>query len=122
MKNRKHILVIDDVTTNLRYIGEVLKESYALSMAKSGEQALKQLAKNVPDLILLDLKMPGMDGFKFLSNIKDDEKYKDVQVIVLTADNQDESESKALELGAVDFIKKPFTPDDMLERINRVLG
>lgn len=122
MISKKHILVVDDVTTNLRYIGEVLKDDYSLSMARSGEQALKMLEKNVPDLILLDLKMPGMDGFKLLSSIKEDERFKDVAVFILTADNQDESMNKALSMGAVDFIKKPFTPGDMLERINKVLG
>lgn len=122
MKNRKHILIVDDVTTNLRYIGEVLKDNYTLSMAKSGEQAFKMLEKALPDLILLDVKMPGMDGFSVISKLSDDDRYKDIPVIFLSADSQEETEIKGLKLGAVDFISKPFSPEEIQQRIREVLG
>lgn len=119
---KKHILVVDDVTTNLRYIGEILKEKYSLSMAKSGTQALKMMEKNVPKLILLDIKMPEMDGYELLEKIKADIRYSDIPVIFLTADSEDGIESKCLRMGASDFIKKPFEPEVMLTRIERILA
>lgn len=121
MKNKKQILIVDDVPTNLRCLGEVLKENYFLSMAKSGEQALKNLEKVVPDLILLDVKMPEMDGYETLERIKGDIRYKDIPVIFLTADTEAGSELKGLRMGASDFIKKPFEPEIILERIEKVL-
>ncbi|MBO7334207.1 MAG: response regulator [Lachnospiraceae bacterium] len=121
MKSKKHILIVDDVTTNLRYIGEVLKENYILSMAKSGEQVFKILEKARPDLILLDIKMPQMDGFTVFSKLSSDEKFNSIPVIFLSGDNQEENEVKGIELGAKDFIRKPFDPDDMVLRIERAL-
>lgn len=120
-KNKKHILVVDDVTTNLHCVGEVLKEKYILSMAKSAEQAFKILEKNVPHMIILDIKMPGMDGFEFLEKIRGDIRFATVPVIFLTADKQEEYESKCLRMGASDFIRKPFSADVMLSRIERIL-
>ncbi len=121
MKSKKHILIVDDVTTNLRYIGEVLKENYILSMAKSGEQVFKILEKARPDLILLDIKMPQMDGFTVFSKLSSDEKFNSIPVIFLSGDNQEENEVKGIELGAKDFIRKPFDPEDMVLRIERAL-
>ncbi len=92
MKSKKHILIVDDVTINLRYIAEILKDNYSLSMAKSGEQALKILNKTAVDLILLDVKMPVMDGFDVLRELSADKKYKDIPVILLTADNNDSTQ------------------------------
>ncbi|MBO7599880.1 MAG: response regulator, partial [Lachnospiraceae bacterium] len=105
----------------LRYIGEVLKENYILSMAKSGEQVFKILEKARPDLILLDIKMPQMDGFTVFSKLSSDEKFNSIPVIFLSGDNQEENEVKGIELGAKDFIRKPFDPDDMVLRIERAL-
>lgn len=121
-KNKKHVLVVDDVTTNLRYIGEILKEEYMLTMAKSGSQALKLMEKNVPDIILLDIKMPEMDGFELLEIIKNDDRYKQIPVVFLTADNEADNVEKSIGLGASDLIKKPFRPDEMLDRIAKVLN
>ncbi|MCR4961163.1 MAG: diguanylate cyclase [Lachnospiraceae bacterium] len=121
-KNKKHILVVDDVTTNLRYIGEVLKDKYTLSMAKSATQALKLMEKSIPDLILLDIKMPVMDGYEMLKTLKGDARYSEVPVIFLTADADEENETKGLRMGASDFIKKPFVPEVMLSRIERILS
>lgn len=121
MKNRKHILVIDDVTTNLRCLGEVLKDFYSVSMVKSGAQALKLMKKTKPDLVLLDVKMPEMDGYETFSHMKEDEELSSVPVIFLTADKADESEIKGRKMGAADYIKKPFEPVEMLKRIEYIL-
>ncbi len=121
MKPKKHILIVDDVTTNLRCIGEILKDTYSLSMAKSGEQALQMLGKIKPDLCLLDVKMPGIDGYETLSKIRAIPSLKDMPVVFLTADNKEEGMLKGLSLGAVDFIKKPLQPDEMKERIAKAI-
>lgn len=69
MERRKHILIVDDVSTNLKCEGEVLKGKYRMSMAKSGEQALELLEETIPDLILMDVIMPGMDGYETMLKI-----------------------------------------------------
>lgn len=121
MKNRKHILIVDDVTTNLRFLGEVLKDGYSLSMAKSGKQALKILEKTFPNLILLDVKMPEMDGYETFSRIRENSKTADIPIIFLSADTQKENEEKGLSLGASAFIHKPFDPASLVEIVDRIL-
>lgn len=121
MKNRKHILVVDDVTANLKCMGELLKEEYILSMAKSGEQALQVAEKIHPDLILLDVKMPGMDGYETLEKLNNDPLISDIPVIFITADRENESKIRGLKLGAKDFIRKPYVPEIMLGRISNCL-
>ncbi len=91
MKVKKHILIVDDVTTNLKCVGEILRNDYALSMAKSGEQALQMIGKVKPDLVLLDVKMPGMDGYETFKAMKENPDTADVPVIFLTADTENGS-------------------------------
>lgn len=117
----KHILMVDDAATNLRMAAEVLQPYYRLSMAKSGKQALKFLEKNIPDLILLDIKMPEMDGYQVLERIRLNPKTAAVPIIFLTADTETESEIRGIQMGAIDFITKPFAEDVMLARIEKVL-
>ena len=118
---QKHILIVDDVTTNLKCAGEVLKDTFKLSMAKSGKQALLYLKKTKPDLILLDINMPDMDGYQTMKSIKSNPDFADIPVIFLTAKSESESEIKGFKLGAMDFIRKPFEPEVMLGRINKIL-
>lgn len=121
MKVKKHILIVDDVTTNLKCVGEILRNDYALSMAKSGEQALQMIGKVKPDLVLLDVKMPGMDGYETFKAMKENPDTADVPVIFLTADTENGSEVKGLKLGASDFIRKPYEPEIMIGRIEKAL-
>ncbi len=121
MDRKKHILIVDDVTTNLKLAADVLKDQYQLSMAKSGAQALEFLKKAKPDLILLDVRMPGMDGYETLEQIKSNSETANIPVVFLTVDDQRESEIKGLKMGAMDFILKPFEPEIMLSRINKIL-
>ena len=121
MDAKKHILIVDDVTTNLKVAGDVLKDKYQLSMAKSGAQALEFLKKAKPDLILLDVRMPGMDGYETLEHIKSNVETSNIPVVFLTVDDKRESEIKGLKMGAMDFILKPFEPDIMLSRIEKIL-
>lgn len=117
----KHILMIDDVTINLRCVNEVLKDEYEVSMAKSGKQAFSLLKQNKPDLILLDISMPEMDGFQVMERLQSSSETKDIPVIFLTGESDYEKEAKCLKVGAMDFIRKPFEPDILLERIRKAL-
>jgi len=119
--NMKHILLVDDNTTNLKMAGQVLQPYYQVSMAKSGKQALAFLKKSIPDLILLDLLMPEMDGYQTMEEIKLNPETANIPIIFLTADKQRDSEIRSLQLGALDFITKPFEEEVMLSRIEKVL-
>ncbi|MBE5852480.1 MAG: diguanylate cyclase [Lachnospiraceae bacterium] len=121
MEEKKHILMVDDVTTNLKCASEVLSDRYKVSMVKSGAQALKFLEKTMPDLILLDISMSDMDGYETLSHIKMNPKWTDIPVVFLTANVDGESEIKGLKMGAMDYIRKPFAPDVMLSRVEKIL-
>lgn len=119
MKQKKHILMVDDVATNLKCAGEVLKSNYEISKAKSGQEALKALPEIKPDMIILDINMPEMDGFETMVKIKEISGYKEIPVIFLTADAEEESRLRGFKLGAVDFIRKPFDPMFLISRIER---
>lgn len=114
---KKHILVVDDVPANLKYAEQLLGERYRLTLAVSGAQALKFLTKAEPDLILLDINMPEMDGCTVLTRLKGTPATEKIPVIILTSDADSAMEIKCLALGAVDFIRKPFVTEIMLSRI-----
>ncbi|MCR5742177.1 MAG: diguanylate cyclase [Lachnospiraceae bacterium] len=117
----KHILVVDDNKTNLAAAKAALADIYKVTPVLSGVQALKFMENNTPDLILLDINMPEMDGFEVLSMIQEKHSDKSIPVIFLTADNDAATENRCLELGALDFIAKPFVPNVMRARIARIL-
>ena len=117
----KHILVVDDTPTNLSFVENVLKDKYKLALAKSGTRALKYLEKTQVDLVLLDIMMEEMDGFETFEHIRQLPKNKNTPVVFLTADVNVENEIKGLKMGAVDFIRKPFVPEIMLNRIGHIL-
>lgn len=116
------ILVVDDDTSNLRMASRILSaEQMRVSCLKSGEDALTFLHNNRPDLILLDVHMPGMDGFETLASIRADHETADIPVIFLTADDDSNTETRGLEAGAKDFIKKPFVPEVLLLRVRHTM-
>ncbi len=120
-EQKYHILVVDDNQMNLLLIKKILSKSYDVSTAISGKAAFEHLENGSVDMILLDLRMPEMDGFEFLEIIKKDEKLKDIPIICLTADDDHDSELRCFELGVLDFITKPFIAEIMLMRISRIL-
>lgn len=122
MKSKKQILVIDDVSTNLRFVAEVLKDTYSVSLAKSGDQAFKIMEKIVPDLILLDVKMPEMDGFEVFEKILADENKKDIPVVFLTADSLEEYEEKCTSMGAKGYFRKPLSYDPFVKFIDDIFS
>lgn len=113
----KHILVVDDNLSILKQLEAQLTPSYSVSLANSGSLALKIARQEQPDLILLDVEMPDMDGFDTIAAIKKDPIFQHIPVIFLTANQDTETEIKALEAGAVDFITKPVNKDILNHRI-----
>ncbi|MBD5504666.1 MAG: response regulator [Lachnospiraceae bacterium] len=116
----KHILLVDDVATNLKCEELILRNRYQVTMVKSGREALECLQTVIPDLVLLDIRMHEMDGYEVLKHMKEDPKTAAVPVILLTADTEQESEERGIALGAIDFIRKPIEPQLLLERIEAV--
>lgn len=114
---KKVVLVVDDSITNLKFIEKTICAYYDVVLAQSGMQALKYLKNHVPDLILLDIHMPYMDGYETIVEIKKIPSAEQIPVIFLTASEHSNDEIKGLELGAVDFIIKPFVAQSMLQRI-----
>ena len=103
------ILIVDDVPTNIKILGETLREDYEVVFATSGPKALEiAFADDPPDLILLDIMMPEMDGYEVCRQLKADAGARDIPVIFISAKGEVEDETKGLEMGAVDYIIKPF--------------
>lgn len=116
-----HILVVDDEPMNLRIAERMLEKSFRVSCVNSGREALEFLRKEIPQLILLDLHMPELDGFQILRILKEQEDCRDIPVIFLTADNDRDMEVKCFQEGALDFITKPFIAEIMISRVKRIL-
>lgn len=116
------ILVVDDDTSNLKMASYILGGAQMrVSCLKAGGDAVRFLQENRPDLILLDVHMPGMDGFQTMQAIRENETAADIPVIFLTADDDSDTEKRGLELGAQDFIKKPFVPEVLLLRVRHTI-
>jgi sigma-B regulation protein RsbU (phosphoserine phosphatase) len=117
-ESKPSILVVDDTPANLTLMTGLLQDDYQVRAATSGEKALKiACSENPPDLILLDIMMPEMDGHEVCRRLKADEKTQDIPIIFLTAMSEAEDEEKGLKLGAVDYITKPVSPPIALARI-----
>ncbi len=116
------ILVVDDDTSNLRMASHILSaEKMRVSCLKSGEDAIKFLKENKPDLILLDIHMPGMNGFDTYAAVRENQDTENIPVIFLTADDDSDTETRGLKVGAMDFLKKPFVPEVLLLRVRHTL-
>ncbi|MDY6954120.1 MAG: PAS domain S-box protein, partial [Thermodesulfobacteriota bacterium] len=116
--SKQRILVVDDAPENIRVLGETLRFDYKISFATNGRQAIDMArSDNPPDLILLDIMMPEMDGYEVLRRLKADESTRDIPVIFVTAKSEEESETEGLQLGAVDYVTKPFSPARVLARV-----
>lgn len=119
----KKILVIDDETELLKAISIRLKTSgYEVSTAQDGQEGLEKAKSLNPDLIVLDILMPKMDGYEVCRLLKFDEKYKSIPVIMLTAKTQDIDKAMGKKVGADDYITKPFETQDLVEKIKKYIG
>ncbi len=107
---RSSILIVDDIPANIKVLGESLRADYRIRLATDGEKALKMArSSNPPDLILLDIVMPKMDGYEVCRHLKEDPTTRNIPVIFITAMAEEEDETKGLACGAVDYITKPFS-------------
>ncbi|MBF0159197.1 MAG: hybrid sensor histidine kinase/response regulator [Magnetococcales bacterium] len=123
MKKRPTILIVDDERFNLNVLLDLLKPDYSIMVATNGEMALQRIhSATQPDLILLDIMMPDMDGYEVCRQIKSSEKTRDIPVIFITAMGDIESEMKGLEIGAVDYITKPISPPIVRARVKTHLN
>ncbi len=110
LSGKQTILIVDDIVMNIKVLGDALKSDYSVRFATNGEKSLEMaLSSTPPDLILLDIMMPGMDGYEVCRRLKSDKQTWLIPVIFITGMSQEEDETKGLELGAVDYITKPFS-------------
>ena len=117
------ILVVDDQVANLRVVDALLsREGYAVTTAASGPDALARYAEAVPDMILLDMMMPGMDGFEVLANLRQQEPPLRIPVVFVTAAHDRDLLLRAFDAGVVDYVTKPFLPEELLARVNAHIG
>jgi diguanylate cyclase (GGDEF)-like protein len=118
----RRILVVDDVATNVRLLsGYLSREGYRVSVASDGEEALRSIEQLQPDLVLLDIMMPGIDGFETCRRIRADESTRHIPVILVTALNELDHKVRGQEAGADDFIAKPFDRDELIVRVRSML-
>jgi len=122
LKNKPSILIVDDEPTNLRILNQVLNDTYKLIFAKSGQEALRLVEKERPDLILLDVMMPQMTGYEVCEQLKNHPNFKVIPIIFVTALNDPDDEAKGLNLGAVDYISKPISPAVVKARVKTHLS
>ncbi len=121
----KRILVVEDdnsLSVLLRLIMKVQQDDWEVGSASTGVEALAQVEKFRPDLILLDIMMPEMDGLEVARRLKGDERHKDQKIVILSALSDSETRRKAMEAGVVEYWTKPISPDELRDGMLRVLG
>ncbi|MBN2655572.1 MAG: response regulator [Spirochaetales bacterium] len=122
-EEKSRILIVDDIEENLRVLTETLtEEDFYPLQAKSGERAIAIAKKARPDLILLDIKMPGMDGYETIARLKSDPDTAPIPVIFISALNQIEDKVKGFTAGAVDYVSKPFQKEEVIARVGTHLS
>lgn len=118
----KNILLVDDSKTELHVLSDMLiKRGYSVRTAENGEEALKRLAEETPDLILMDVVMPGQNGFQLTRAITRDERFANVPVIMCTSKNQETDKVWGMRQGARDYVVKPVKAEELLSKI-KALG
>jgi sigma-B regulation protein RsbU (phosphoserine phosphatase) len=119
LREKKVVLLVDDEAANIQIVNSILKDEYKVRVATSGFKAMELVsATPVPDLILLDVVMPGMDGYEVCTRLKTSPETRDIPVVFLTGQTEATDETKGFELGAVDYIHKPFSPAVVQARVH----
>ncbi|GAA4248491.1 diguanylate cyclase [Azospirillum formosense] len=118
---RSKILVVDDIPSNVHVLSRILKDEHDIYFATDGAKALELAQSRLPDLVLLDIMMPGMDGYEVCSRLKADPITRDIPVIFISAKSEVEDETYGLEVGAIDFISKPISPPIVKARVRNHL-
>ncbi len=122
MSGPKTILIVDDDAFIRRPLEFILRaEGYEPVTAADGEECLARVAESPPDLIFLDVMMPGLDGFSVCQALKGDPRFAGIPVILLSARGQEGDRVKGMELGAADFMTKPYSPTDLIHRVREML-
>lgn len=122
MTDNEYILLVDDIVDNLDMLGDMLKHrGYETKIAFDGQEALEQIADNPPDLVLLDIQMPGMNGYQVCEAIKSNEQTKDIPVIFLSALSETDDVVKGFDVGGADYISKPFKFREVMARVENQL-
>jgi DNA-binding response OmpR family regulator len=119
----KTILIVDDeayIVTSLEYVMQ--SAGFEVAVAYDGEEALAKVTEKVPDLVILDLMMPKLDGFEVCKKIRENPLWKGIRIIILTAKGRDIERKKGLSLGADDYMTKPFSTRDILNRVKELLA
>ncbi|HTS26170.1 MAG TPA: SpoIIE family protein phosphatase [Bryobacteraceae bacterium] len=120
---KKTVLVVDDAPANVRIVNEILRDTYKVRVATNGAKGIELAAGTPhPDLILLDVVMPGMDGYEVCSRLKASSFTRDIPVIFLTGQTETSDETRGFEVGAVDYIRKPFSPAIVAARVQTHLA
>jgi len=120
MNRKKKILIVDDIAENRKILATILskEDDYEISLASDGKSVINNIEKEVPDIILLDIMMPSMDGFEVIKALKSIEGVKDIPIIFITAITDVDSKILAFKEGGVDYITKPFNKQELLARVN----
>ena len=120
---KRSVLVVDDEPNIVLSLEFLLKQAgYEVRVARTGEEAIKAVAEHVPDLIVLDVMMPSLDGYHVCESIRADPKLRAVRILMLTAKSREVEREKALALGADDYITKPFSTRELVERVKTILA
>jgi class 3 adenylate cyclase len=120
---KNSVLVVDDNPENIDLLGSILHQDHKIKVALNGNKALKIAgSENPPDIILLDIEMPGMDGYEVCRRLKADPQTRDIPIIFVTAKSDESDETKGFEIGAVDYITKPFSPPIVQARVKTHLA
>jgi PleD family two-component response regulator len=118
---KQTVLIVDDMPANIEILNGILQDEYEVLFATNGEDALKIAADQLPDIVLLDVVMPGMDGYEVCTRLKEDEMTRDIPVIFVTSMGEEEEESKGLSIGAIDYITKPIRASIVRARVHNHL-
>ena len=118
----KHLLIVDDEKENRDALIDIFSSEFEIETAKDGVEAIEKTESQTPDLIILDILMPRMDGFQTCLKLRQNEKTRRVPIIFLTSKSEPETESFGLELGADDFVTKPFNKEVLKTRVNKRLN
>lgn len=124
MKFKKpQLLVVDDVPTTLELLISIFEKQFNVVAHKNGKEALDWLQKgNLPNLIVSDIRMPVMDGYEFMTHIKSSGLFRDIPLLILSAVHESQERVKFLREGAEDFLTKPFNPDELLIRVDKIVS
>lgn len=122
MSKSRSILIVDDHEMMQKFLSGYLRKHFEVEVSANGADALEWLSGHRPDIILADIDMPEMDGIEFLTQVKSDPYKKEIPIIMLSSISKSDARVKCLELGAIDFVTKPFNPKELELKINLHLG